>query len=218
MEVRLETVESPAEGRVVLRSVSWDTYERLIAEREERPVPRFFYDRGELEILSPSAEHESVGDVIASFVKELAVEWDIDVLGTGSTTFKREGLSRGFEPDKSFYFSGNAGLVRGKKRIDLDAGDLPPDLVVEVDVTNPSLDKLPIFARLGVGEVWRLAGGQLEILAPDETGEGYEVVSGSRFLLPLKVEDLNRLVEKGLSSNRPAWVREVRGWARGRGA
>lgn len=214
----METVESPVEGRVLLRNVSWGTYERLLAEREERSVPRFFYDRGELEILSPSFEHEQISEIIAELVGELAVELEVDLVGAGSTTFKHESLSRGFEPDKSFYFSRNAALVRGKKRIDLDAGDLPPDLVVEVDVTNPSLDKLPIFARLGVGEVWRLAGGRLEILAPDETGEGYEVVSGSRVLLPLKVEDLNRLVEKGLTSDRPAWVREVRGWARGRGA
>ena len=45
----------------------------------------------------------------------------------------------------------------GKKNIDLDAGDSPPDLVVEVDLTNPSLSKLPIYAHLGVAEVWLFA-------------------------------------------------------------
>ena len=168
--------------------------------------------------MSPSFEHEQISEIMAELVGELAVELEIDLVGAGSTTFKHESLSRGFEPDKSFYLSENAALVRSKKRIDLDAGDPPPDLVVEVDVTNPSLDKLPVFARLGVGEVWRLAVGRLDILAPDETGEGYEVVPKSRILPYLKAEDLNRLVEKGLTSNRPAWVREVRGWARGRGA
>lgn len=42
----MEAVKSPAEGRVLLRNVSWETYERFIDEREERSAPRFFYDRG----------------------------------------------------------------------------------------------------------------------------------------------------------------------------
>jgi hypothetical protein len=42
----MELVKGPAEQRVLLRNTSWETYERLISEREERPVPRFFYDRG----------------------------------------------------------------------------------------------------------------------------------------------------------------------------
>ncbi|MBA3471900.1 MAG: Uma2 family endonuclease [Rubrobacter sp.] len=76
------------------------------------------------------------------------MELDIDVVGAGSTTFNREDLSRGFEPDASFYFSENATKVRGKRRISLDAGDPPPDLVVEVDVTSPSASKLTAYATL----------------------------------------------------------------------
>jgi Uma2 family endonuclease len=217
VEVRVETVKSPPDGRVLLHNVSWETYERLIAEREERPVPRFFYDRGELEILSPSAEHESIGRLISSLVGELAVEWDTDVFDVGHTTFRREDLDRGFEPDCSFYFSGNAARIRGKRDMDLDV-DPSPDLVVEVDVTNPSLNKLPIYARLGVREVWRYAGRQPEILVLDEMGERYEATTESRILPLLEVENLRRLVERGLTLERPTWVREVRGWARGRGA
>ena len=42
----MELVKGLAEQRVLLQNVSWETYERLIFEHEERPVPRFFYDRG----------------------------------------------------------------------------------------------------------------------------------------------------------------------------
>lgn len=77
-----------------MRNVSRGTYERLIDEREERRVPRFFYDRRVLEIVSPSAEHDRVSRV----VEELAVEMDLDVDSVGSTTFKHEDFSRGFEP------------------------------------------------------------------------------------------------------------------------
>ena len=96
---------------MLLRNVSWETYERLIDEREERGVPRFFYDRGELEIISPSFEHEPVSRIFSMLVSELAVKLGIDVSDAGSTTFKREDLERGFEPDECFYTS--PGMPKG---------------------------------------------------------------------------------------------------------
>ncbi|MCA1717577.1 MAG: Uma2 family endonuclease [Actinobacteria bacterium] len=171
-------VKGPTEQRVLLRNVSWETYERLISEREERPVPRFFYDRGVLEIVSPSKGHESISCVVALLVEELAVELDVDVEGAGSTTFKREDLARGFEPDECFYFQ-DIEHVRGKKDIDLDAGDPPPDLVFEVDVTNPSLDKLPIFAQVGVAEIWRYSGGRMEMFGLRGEELRYEEIAES---------------------------------------
>lgn len=144
----METIESPAEGSALLRNVSWETYERLIAEREERRVPRFHYDRGMMEVMSPPKRHETISRIAALLIEMLVVEMDVEAVG--STTVKREDLARGFEPDESSYFSGNIELVRGNENINPDAGDPPPDLVIEVDITNPSLDKLGIYARLGV--------------------------------------------------------------------
>ncbi|CAN5523517.1 MAG: Uma2 family endonuclease [Actinomycetota bacterium] len=211
----MATVESPAEGRVLLRNVSWGTYERLVEERGEGRVPRFHYDRGVMEIMSPSKRHETMSRVAALVVEILVVELDLDVETVGSTTFKREDLDRGFEPDESFYFNENIELVRGREKIDLDAGDPPPDLVVEVDVTNPSLDKLGIYARLGVSEVWRFAGGNAEIFVlRDET---YEAADASLVFPLLSRETLFRFVERGLEMRRPAWAREVRGWVSGEG-
>lgn len=214
-----EVLKSPPEGRVTLRNVSWETYERLVEEDPGRSAPRFFYDRGVLEIASPSFEHEQIARIIASLVEELSVKLDVDVVSAGSTTFKRQGTSRGFEPDACFYFSENAAKVRGKRRISLDAGDPPPDLVVEVDITGPSASKLPIYARLGVAEVWRHDGDRLAILRLRRDGEEveyYAEVPESAFLTPARVsgETLTRFVEEGLTSGRPAWTRRVREWAR----
>ena len=209
----MELVKGPAEQRVLLRNVSWETYERLISEREERPVPRFFYDRGVLEIVSPSKGHESVSRVVALLVEELAVELDIDVESAGSTTFKREDLARGFEPDECFYFR-NVERVRGKEDVDLDAGDPPPDLVFEVDIANPSLAKLPIFAQVGVAEVWRYAGGRMEMFGLRGEELHYEALAESIVLPPLTSDVLSRFVEEGLKTKRPTWVRRVREWAR----
>jgi len=214
----VQALKSPPEGRVTLRNVGWETYERLVEEDPGRSAPRFYYDRGVLEIVSPSFEHESVSDIIASLVMEVAVELEVDVVSARSTTFKREDLSRGFEPDASFYFAGKIPRVRGKLKIDLDAGDPPPDLVVEVDITSPSASKLPIYARLGVDEVWRHDGDRLAILGlrRDGEGESYAEIPESAFLAPAKVSggSLTRFVEQGLTSGRPAWTRRVREWAR----
>lgn len=213
----MAAVKNPTEQRVLLRNVSWETYERLVEEREERRGPRFFYERGVLEIVSPSTEHEQIADLIAYLIRELAAEWGIDVLGAGHTTFRREDLERGFEPDASFYLAGNAGRVRGKADINLDVGDPPPDLVIEVDRTSLSLDKLPIYATLGVPEVWRyVVGGRPVILALRSDREGYAGILESALLPPMTGDALARFVEEGLMSSYPAWARTVREWARDR--
>jgi Uma2 family endonuclease len=221
-----EALKNREEHRILLPNASWGTYVRLLAEREERRSPRFFYDRGLLEIVSPSAEHDRISRVVAALVELLAEEADTDVENVGSTTFKREDLSRGFEPDECFYFGGNAGRVRelvaDKGNLDLDSGDPAPDLVVEVDITSPSLDKLPIYARLGVPEVWRHDGERLVVFLTDEAsagGEGsyYAAAPESAFLPGATGDALTRLVAEGLTLDRRVWRRRVREWARGPG-
>jgi Uma2 family endonuclease len=212
----VETVKSPAESRVLLRNVSWETYERLLEGREESRTPRFFYDRGAMEVASPSSLHDRISRIIALLVELLAAEFELDVDNVGSTTFKRGDLRQGFEPDECFYF-GNAAYVREKDDIDLDVGDPPPDLIVEVDIIHPSLEKLPIHARLGIPEVWRHDGERLAILALKSQDE-YEEVAESAFLPSVTSDELTRLVREGLTTRRPDWVRRVRERARSRRA
>jgi Uma2 family endonuclease len=121
----METVESRAEQRVLLRNISWETYERLLDERGDSRVPRLAYDRGDLEIMSPSSEHESVAYFVALLVAVLAEEMRVNAYGVGSTTYRHGDIGRGFEPDASFYIR-NEERIRGKPRIDLSV-DPPPD-------------------------------------------------------------------------------------------
>jgi Uma2 family endonuclease len=109
-----------------------------------------------------SAEHLRLKQTITTLVELVAAEIGLDVDGVGSTTFKKKDAGRGFEADASFYIK-NADRVAGKARIDLDV-DPPPDLAIEIDITSPSLDKLPIYAGIGVPEVWRYDGAQITIL------------------------------------------------------
>ena len=206
----MEKIKSPAEHRIILHNTSWETYERLMEERGESKVPRFAYDRGELEIMSPSAEHESIAYYIGLLVAVFAEEAGVDVYGVGSTTFDREDLERGFEPDACFYVR-NAERVRGKPRIDLSL-DPPPDLVIVVDITSPSLDKFPIYARAGIPEIWRHDGESLAIF--ELRGEEYIEVAESKILRPLTSEALSGFIAQRSSLDIVTWMRRVREWSR----
>jgi Uma2 family endonuclease len=135
---------------------------------------------------------------------------ELDLVNLGSTTFRREDLRRGFEPDSCFYVQ-NEERVRGKVEID-SAVDPPPDLVIEVDITSPSLDRFPIYARFGVPEVWRYDGERV-VVYEFRNAEYVEVANS--LALPWFTSDiLTRLVAQGLTMRRTAWLKEVREWTR----
>ena len=209
----METVKSPAEQKVILYGVTWETYEALLSDHESSSAPHFTFDRGMLEIMSPSPEHEKLNRRIAQLVSAVAEEIGVESEDLGSTTFRREDLERGFELDSCFYIL-NEERVRGKDRIDL-AVDPPPDLVIEIDITSPSINKLPIHARLDVPEIWRYGGKKLEILKLEN--EDYVEVSESAALPVLTSQTLSQLIERSKTTRRTVWLKEVRESARGFG-
>jgi Putative restriction endonuclease len=84
--------------------VSWDTYERLLAEHTDSPGTRFAYDNGSLEIMVAYAGHENPNRTLAALVEAAALALRMDFWRSGSTTFKRDDVKKGIEPDSSFYF------------------------------------------------------------------------------------------------------------------
>ena len=211
----MATVLSPpqaAERRVVLHNISWATYQRLLDELADCSTPRLTYDRGELEIRSPPAKHEDVNESIKLLVNAFAEETGLVLRGLGSTTFTRKDIERGFEPDSCFYIA-NESLIRGKERIDL-ASDPPPDLVLEVDITRSSINKLSIFAEIRVPEIWRYDGEQMEILVLRENS--YQQSEPSSVLPRITATILTGLVSSSLRLDRLEWMKSVREWARAR--
>ncbi|MGH9447863.1 MAG: Uma2 family endonuclease [Terriglobia bacterium] len=200
----MPVVASLPEQRVVLRNVSWETYERILEEHADCSSPRFTYDQGVLEIMSPFPEHEWYGRLISDLVKLLARDLRIDVLDWGSTTFKQEAAQRGFEPDSCFYVT-RAGQMRGKKRIDLP-GDPPPDIVVEVEITHASISKFPLCAQMGVPEIWTYDGSHLQIYGL--RGSEFVEMPSSR-VLPLEAKQLSEFLELGKTMSSVAWPDEV---------
>lgn len=116
---------------VLLRDVSWESYERLLRDAPERVVPRITFDRGCLEIMSPSRAHEQANGLLSVLVDVVADELGIAVVGAGSTTFRRATLEGGFEPDACFHIA-NEAIARTSAG---SGADLPPDLLIEIDET-----------------------------------------------------------------------------------
>lgn len=212
----MATVMSPPEERTISYDVSWETYESLLAGTIDQPVPRFTYDRGTLETLVIlSTEHEEANRTISLVVELVAAERGINVRNVGSMTFKREDLARGFEPDVSFCIQ-NEPRVRGVKQID-PLTDPPPDLVIEIDVSRQSLNKLPIYAAFGVPEVWRVWDGVVTVYSLRvDRAEGYYEAASSLALPPLDGEILTQFLAGRAEMGSVTWLRAVRAWAAGK--
>jgi Uncharacterized protein conserved in cyanobacteria len=149
------------ENRVILKGVSWSTFKALLADVGDDRAWRIAYDRGVLEIRMPYLEHEVPKGLIESFIEATADELEIEVMKAGSLTLEREDLTRAVEPDSCFYIQ-NEASVRGQRDINLP-NDPPPDLVIESDYTNSSVNKDAIYAALGVPELWRYQRQSLQV-------------------------------------------------------
>jgi Uma2 family endonuclease len=194
--------------QVILHGVSWETYERLLADFAESHAAHFAYDQGVLEIHVPSAKHEEANRTMALLIEMLALELDVSVRNLGSPTFKREDLAWGCEPDTCFYIQ-SAQRIHGKDEIDL-AVDPPPDLVIVIDITHPSLDKLPIYAAIGVPEIWRYDGHAVTLVILQD---GAYVAREESIAFPrLTREVLSRFMAESKQQERTAWLRSVRAW------
>ena len=196
----------------MLSNVSWETYEKLLGDLADSSAPRLTFDRGTLEIMSPTFEHERFNRLLASFVEEAAEGMKISVENGGSTTFRRIDLDRGFEPDSCFYIA-NASRILGKKTVDLPE-DPPPDLVIEIDITSGSVPKLPIYAQVGVPEVWRYDGGTLDMLHLQ--GGTYVMVERSVSFPKLSAKRLEALLEMSKTASRREVMRAFRALLRSR--
>ncbi|HYF52088.1 MAG TPA: Uma2 family endonuclease [Planctomycetota bacterium] len=149
-------------GRILLQGVSWSLYEHLLQELGESHL-FFTYDRGDLEIMSPSLRHDRRKTIIARMVELAAFVLNMDVMGCGSTTCKRPDLEKGLEPNEWYYIQ-NYDRMWDKEDLELEK-DPPPDLAIEADITNSSIDRAGIYASLAVPELWRWDGKTIRYFA-----------------------------------------------------
>jgi Uma2 family endonuclease len=166
MQLQLSQIDVQPGQRVILRNISWDDFEQILAELGDRRAARLAYYKGILEIMVPLAGHEDGKEIIGDLVKVILEELEIEFRSLGSTTFKQRNMNAGVEPDACFYIQ-NEVEIRGKERIDLNF-DPPPDLAIEIDLTRDSDIKKNSYAALGVPELWIYDGRSLKIYSLQE--------------------------------------------------
>jgi Uma2 family endonuclease len=189
-----------AEQRFLLPDVPWWTYVAL-RDAIEGPGVRMTYLEGELELMSPSDLHEEDSKLIARLLEAWADEVDADLRGFKSTTFRKEEGQRGAEPDECY--------TLGPK-----AKDAPPQLAIEVIISSPLLDKLAVYAGLGVAEVWTWREDPRGFVVHVLAGDRYDVATRSRLLPALDLSLLGSFVRPGESHT--ALVKAFRAALRGK--
>ena len=146
---------------VVLHGISWKLYRKLRKMPENRNI-RMTYDRGELEIMSPSAEHEGIATLLGNLITVWALEQRVPFRSCRTITIRRSLLERGFEPDNCYYVQ-HEPQMWNRKKINFRT-DPPPDLAIEVEVTRKLLNKMELYAAFRVPELWRWSGGAVLVV------------------------------------------------------
>jgi Uma2 family endonuclease len=141
--------------------------------------------------MSPSTLHEDAKKIIARLVEVWAMERDVDLRGFGGATFRREARERGLEPDECYKL--------GKLE-----EDGVPDIAIEVIMTNPLVDKMAVYAGLGVPEVWEWRPTTSSIIVHRLVGETYQRRDRSEVLPDLDIAQLSQFVRPGENQTRLA--------------
>ena len=170
----------PADDIIVLRDVTWGDYQRLLEIRGERPVPRLTYLGGVLELMTPSQSHESIKSMIGRLVEAWCLEKGVGITPYGSWTLESKETNRGVEPDECYVL----GDVSSPERC---------DLAIEVIWSSGGVDKLDVYRRLGVKEVWIWKAGRIDVFAL--RGEEYVPTAGSALLAGLDLPTLVRFID-----------------------
>jgi Uma2 family endonuclease len=178
--------DRPHEDHFVrLHDVSWEDYQRVLELRGDHSTPRIAYLEGELEIMSPSDSHEWIKSIIGRLVEVWCLERNIEFTTVGSWTLKNKAAKRGAEPDECYIFGPSRKAAR-------------PNLAIEVIWTSGSLDKLEIYRKLGVAEVWIWHRGKItpHLLR----GENYEAAAESGVLPGIDLDELARFLDHPTTS------------------
>ena len=187
--------ESPdAERRFLLTGVPWNLYVAMRDALDGSRVQMTYLD-GSLELMAPSELHEEECRLIARLLDAWAEEHDVDLRGFRSTTFRSEAQARGLEPDECYSV--------GPK-----VTNAPPQIAIEVIVSSPLLDKLEVYAKLGVQEVWLWRSSARALTVHRLSGGAYVEAATSLLLPKLDLQLLASFVRTG--ENQTALVKAYR--------
>ena len=196
------------ENTTLLMGIRWETYQSLLLDLAENPSKKLTYDQGTLEIITPLPEYEINKGFLGRLVQTTTEVLGLEILSLGSTTLSRKDLQKGVEPDECYYIT-NEELVQGKIEFDFNH-DPPPDLAIEIDIASSSLDRLTIYAALGIREIWRFDGKKIFIYCLQDGSYQEQEKSNVLPILSRSVI-VNFLIRRG-EKGENALLREFREW------
>lgn len=194
----------------VLHAVDARAYRKLIEAIPESYL-RHTYDGWTLEMMTPGRNHEWVTGLLRRMVETMAFTLGIPIQTTGSMTLACAAHESGLQPDGSYYVQ-HEPEVRGRDEY-RPGVDPSPDLVIEVDVTSSCLPRLPVFAKLGVPEIWRYGEDGIQIYCLTEGGE-YRVADRSAAFPFVTAAALARFLEQRRETEENSVIRAFVEWAR----
>jgi len=194
---------------IVLDDVPWQFYEHLLEVIGNRPI-RVTFDEGRLEMMAPLQSHEHWKAHICRMVEAMCLVRRIPICLLGSTTFRREDRAKGLEPDGCYYVQ--HALQMGGKTVDMSE-DPPPDLALEIDITSRSVTREPVYAGLGIPELWRYDGKRLTVLKLSAHGK-YRPVKISNAFPFLKLREFERFLQKVSADVSTAALEEFVEWVK----
>lgn len=209
--ISLNRIEIPLGQKICLHDIDWQEFEQVLLDLGEKRATRIAYFDGDLEIRMPLPEHERPKVLISHLLVVLLEELDLPWESLGSSTFKKQSMKAGIEPDDCFYIANSKAMI-GKKRLDLTI-DPPPDLAIEVDLSSPT--QISAYEALGVSEIWRYRNGKLAIFV---LAEGHYVESSHSLIFPTLpvAEVISRLLSRSteilMSEARKEFRKEIREW------
>ena len=191
--------------RFVFTDVDWAFYQSVGEKLANRRVFITYY-KGRLEVVTVSLLHEAISALLVVMIRVLAEETSTPIKGAGMTTLKRFDLDGGLEPDSSFYTTHEL-QMRGKTSLDLTI-DPPPDLAVEVEVTNRLGVRKSIYRELGVPEVWVYTTSGLRVLVREN--DQYVAVDRSPTFAMISPREITQLISAGLRQDETAFAKAFR--------
>ncbi len=196
------------EQRVILRDVGWEGYEALLAMVGDGHV-RLAFDGTDVELRGSSFDHEVDKTTLDRLIGTVAEELDLHYIGLGATTWRRKDKQRGLEADECYYFA-NLRRISRKKQLDLTV-DPPPDLAVDIEMTEPLHYRDGIYAALGFPEVWKFDGDQLliQVLQADGTYSSTEI---SPSLPVITRKEVAHWVRQADGIDHTTWAKRFRSW------
>ncbi len=198
------------ESRYLIQDIGWEGYLKLLDAFVDCG-PRMAYLNGTVEQVTTGFRHERFKKILGRMIEYVIIELGIPVYALGSATFQRQGVGRGVEPDECYYLA-NVDRLDDEDKIDLEVVP-PPDLVIEVEISSPLLDKLAIYAGLGVPELWRYDGRDLTLLLLQPDGS-YTMSSRSKAFPFLPMDAFARHLQDYTPKQESRWALTYRTWVR----